>query len=125
MKFGPERMIEDLGLLGFSGERAVDTENHSFVVIRDFLIELGKFAGRRVDLGIPVPDNFPQGVAAAIHVRAMPQLYETTDSLPNVRNIVASKLGCEWRYWSKNFNWRGERSTRRLLSQINEIFLNC
>jgi hypothetical protein len=39
-------------------------------------------------------------------------------------NIIASPLGPEWRYWSHNFNWGGERerSAARLLFQVNAIF---
>jgi hypothetical protein len=55
-------------------------------------------------------------------VRAEPQLYELTDSIPNVRNIQPSALGGEWRYWSKNFGWTDERSARRLMSQVNTVF---
>jgi hypothetical protein len=52
-------------------------------------------------------------------------LYEYEDTAPNVRNITRSVLGPEWRYWSHNFGWQGERSARRLISQINGIFLNA
>lgn len=48
-----------------------------------------------------------------------------SDSVSNVRNVIASSLGAEWRYWSKNFEWTCEKSTRRLLSQVNEIFLHA
>ncbi len=64
-------------------------------------------------------------VHAAIHIKADPQLYEHKDNIPTVRNVTASVLGPEWRYWSKNFCWNGEKSARRLVSQINSIFENA
>lgn len=125
MKFGADRLSDDLIVLGYTVERVVDPQNNPFVIVRDYTIELGRFAGRAIDLGLPAPPNFPQGVGSAIHVRSLPHLFETTDTVPNVRNITVSPLGAEWRYWSRNFGWTQERSTRRLMSQINEIFLHA
>ena len=125
MKFGSERLKEDLDLLGHPAEQIEDPQKNQFVVIHGYTVELGRFAGRVIDLAVPAPANFPQGVASAIHLRSSPHLLDTGDSVPNVRNITASSLGAEWRYWSKNFEWVGEKTTRRLLSQINEIFLNA
>ena len=39
-----------------------------------------------------------------------------------VRNVIPSPLGPDWRYWSHNFGWTGERSTRELMAQVNRIF---
>ena len=125
MKFGAERLAEDLTALGYTVRQESDAQNNPFVIIVGFIIELGQFAGRVIDLGIPAPANYPQGVGSAIHVRSHPHLFETTDTVPNVRNITASSLGPEWRFWSRNFGWTEERSTRRLMSQINEIFLHA
>lgn len=125
MKFGGERLKEDLDLLGYPAERVEDRDGNQFVVIPNYLIELGRFAGRTIDLALPAPSNYPQGVASAIHVKSSPHLLDMGDSVANVRNIVASSLGAEWRYWSKNFEWTCEKSTRRLLSQVNEIFLHA
>jgi hypothetical protein len=55
----------------------------------------------------------------------MPQLFDTTDTLPDVRNITTSALGSEWRYWSHNFGWSQERSARRLMSQVNRVLANA
>src|SRR5262249_51063991 len=68
--------------------------------------------------------DYPRTVGSSIHVRAAPQLFEY-GSVPGVRNVIESGLGLEWRYWSHNFGWTGERSTRRLISQINTIFANA
>ena len=125
MKFGTDRLCEDLTVLGHQAEAVLDPQKNPFVVIRSYTVELGRFAGRVIDLGLPAPANYPAGVGSSIHVRSEPQLLDVKDTVPNVRNVTASTLGSEWRYWSKNFGWTGERSTRRLLSQINEIFLHA
>ena len=120
--YGPERLRADLEALGFEVELVTGDDRNTYAVIREFEVPLGRFAGRIIDLAITATADYPRSVAAAIHVRAQPQLFEKSDSLPNVRNITDSGLGPEWRYWSKNFGWNGERTTRCLISQINKIF---
>jgi len=125
MNFGADRLIEDLQALGYKVEKVTLNDGSIYAVLPDFPIEVGKFAGRVIGLGLLATADFPRSVSSAIHVRAEPQLYEKTDSVPNIRNITASALGDEWRYWSKNFGWTTERTARRLMSQINTIFLNA
>lgn len=122
--YGPERLIQDLHMLGYEVELVAVMDNNKFAIIRNYEIQLGQFTGRIIDLGIPATVNFPISVGSSIHVKASPQLYEK-HSVPNIRNITDSALGSEWRYWSKNFGWVGERSARRLMSQINEVFKNA
>lgn len=120
--YGPDQLVDELKELGYEPELVKPKEN-LYAVIRDYEIELGKFSGSVIDLGIPATPNFPQSVGSSIHVRADPQLYEKTDTLPDVRNIIDSELGNEWRYWSKNFNWKQNNQTaRRLMAQIAGVF---
>lgn len=123
--YGPERLTSDLNALGFSPELVKGSDNGTYAVIRDFEVLLGRFAGRIIDLGIPATADFPRTVGASIHVRAVPQLFKIGDSVPNRRNIIESKLGSEWCYWSHNFSWTEEKTSRRLLSQINGIFAHA
>jgi hypothetical protein len=123
MTFGPERLISDLEALGYAAEQRQLDGGVIFVVIPNYEIDAGRFAGRKIDLAMQATADFPRSVHSSIHVRAQPQLFEKSDTVPNVRNIVDSALGVEWRYWSINFGWNGqERSARRLMSQINTIF---
>jgi hypothetical protein len=120
--YGPERLLKEVTELGHTGElrRAGDLD---FVVISDYVVLIGRFQDRIIDLGLPATPDFPRSVGSSIHVCASPQLLES-QNIPNVMNIIASPLGPDWRYWSHNFNWNGEceRSAARLLSQINAIF---
>lgn len=125
MSYGPDRFIADLESLGYAAEKLVLTDGTVFAVVPGYEIQAGKFVGRIIGLGLQATADFPRSVHSAIHVRAEPQLYETTDTVPNVRNVTASALGTEWRYWSKNFGWNGEKSARRLMSQVNSIFENA
>ncbi len=120
--YGAERLKSDLETLGFDVAILNGNDGQRYGVISGFEIPTGRFGGRVIDLGIMAVANYPQGVASAIQVKADPQLFEKTDSQSGVRNIQESPLGPEWRYWSKNFNWDGEKTTRRLISQINRIF---
>ena len=123
--YGPERLIRDLADLGYSVEQ-VTAGNIIYAVIPRYDVEVGRFQGRVIDLGISSTPDFPGTAAPSIHIRANPQLLEKTDSAPNVRNIIDSPLGPEWRYWSRNFGWNGaEKSTRRLMNQIKGIFANA
>src|SRR5437773_6543276 len=112
--YGPQRLSRDLEALGFAITTMNGNDGQVYVVISGFEVPSGRFAGRLIDIGLMAVANYPQGVAAAIQVRAVPQLFETIDTVSGVRNIKESPLGPEWRYWSKNFNWESEKTTRRL-----------
>src|SRR5262245_60843939 len=102
--YGPERLLADLRDLGFEPEHVVVNPGCSFAVLRDYLVEAGRFQGRIIGLGFHCTADFPRSVHSSIHVRAQPQLFEY-GNIPGTRNIQASPLGPEWQYWSKNFNW--------------------
>jgi hypothetical protein len=123
--YGLPRLIEELLALGYEVREVTASNGEKFALLTPFTVPGGRFADRVIDLGIQGTADFPLTVASAIHVRATPHLYDTSDSVPNVRNIQPSALGSDWRYWSHNFGWQGERSARRLISQINGIFLNA
>jgi hypothetical protein len=123
--YGPERFLKDLFELGYRVE-SITASNITYAIIPGYEIELGKFQGRVIDLGIPSTPDFPRTAPSSIHIKATPQLFEKKDSTPNVRNIIDSPLGLEWRYWSHNLQWNNnEKSTRRLINQIKGIFANA
>jgi hypothetical protein len=122
--YGPERLLHDLVEMGYEAERVACVDGTVYVVIRGFVVQVGRFVDRVIDLGLLATSDFPRTVGSSIHVRSTPQLLEY-GSVPDVRNIIQSALGPEWRYWSHNFGWGIERSTRRLLSQINTTFANA
>lgn len=120
--YGPTRLLTELQELGYSAE-IVRCGDIDFAILRNYKIDLGRFADRTIDLGLPATQDFPRTVGSSMHVRADPQLLEY-QNVANVMNITQSPLGTEWRYWSHNFNWAGEchRSAARLLYKVNAIF---
>lgn len=122
VSYGAARLLDEVLRLGYRAELVTSSKNRPFVVLRAYVVELGRFAGRTIDLGLQATADFPRTMSSAIHVRAAPQLFEKCDTAPGVRNIIDSELGPEWRYWSHNFGWSREKSARRLISQVNRIF---
>lgn len=119
---GPERLVSELIELSYEAELVKGKDELLYAVIRGYEVPLGQFVGRVIDLGFLATQDFPQSVGSAIHVKANPQLFEKTDTIPNVRNITDSKLGDEWRYWSINFNWNQQHHAKRLMAQIAGVF---
>jgi len=123
--YGPGRLLKDLSDIGYMVESVI-VEKTTYAIIPGYEIDFGRFKGRVIDLGIPSTPDFPRTPPASIHVKAHPQLFEKTDSIPNVRNITDSPLGPDWRYWSRNLQWNNnEKSTRRLMNQVKGIFANA
>lgn len=122
--YGIERLLRDLSELGYPANQ-VTVNNITYAVISGYEVDIGRFQGRLIDLGIPSTLDYPRTAAPSIHIRANPQLLEKHDSVHDVRNIIDSDLGPEWRYWSRNFGWNGEKSTRRLINQIKGMFANA
>ena len=123
--YGVTRLVDDLRALGYEVAETTAPSGEKFAVVSRFVVPVGRFADRVIDLGLQATADFPRTVSSAIHVRSSPHLYDTSDSVQNVRNIQGSPLGSEWRYWSHNFGWQAERSARHLMTQINGIFLNA
>lgn len=123
--FGPDRFAEELTTLGYTPELITALDNNKYAVLKSYMISLGKFSGKIIDLAVLATSDFPISVASAIHVRSHPQLYEKTDTVQDVRNITDSVLGSDWLYWSIDFKWEKGYSTRRLISKINSVFHNA
>lgn len=122
MIYGSECFIQDFNNLGYYPELVTAKDNQVYAVIKDFEVPIGKFSGRIIDLGIIIPSDYPRIVHSSIHVKANPQLFEKTDTLSGIRNIIDSGLGTEWRYWSCAFRAEPENTALNLITQINGVF---
>jgi len=120
--YGIDKFLFDLAELGYSAEKLSGTDNQNYAVIRNFVIPVGRFQGRIIDLGIPVPNDYPRLIGTSIHIRSSPQLLEYTDTISNVRNIITSALGSEWRYWSFRLEATPGNTTLNIMYQIHGIF---
>lgn len=119
---GPERFFHDLDALGLSHERVTTPDGQSYAVFRSFEVPSGRFQGRIIDLALPAVISYPQAVASCIHVRSVPHLFDYGDTVAQVRNIIQSPLGEEWRYWSRAFVWSSNHTPLDLFAQINTVF---
>jgi len=90
-----------------------------FVIVDDYEIAVGQYAGRKVSLAFPTPGDYPISPPGGIHVAA--------NLIPvNTRNVHQSPLGDPWQYWSRPIvDWRKDRSTARLLSHVNRLMLDA
>lgn len=122
MIYGPARLHADLTALGFAAGLVTASNGTPFVVIPDFEVPIGRFAGRGIGLGLQATPDFPLTVASAIHVRSDPHLFDVSDTIKGKRNITNSALGPEWRYWSHNLGWSNPKTARRLISKVNKVF---
>ena len=122
MIYGSERFLKDFKEIGYTAELAKGVDGKDYAIFKEFEIEIGKFSGKVIDLGLIIPPDYPRRVHNSIHVKAIPQLFEKTDTIPGVRNIIDSGLGLEWRYWSHRFNSIPEDTAMHLMSQINGVF---
>ena len=122
MIYGSEYFVKEFTNLGYQPELVKGVDSQTYSVFRDFEIEIGRFSGRIIDLALIVLPDFPRMVHSSMHVRAKPQLFEKTDTLAGVRNILDSGMGPEWRYWSYAFKTVPEDTAKHLMSQINGVF---
>ena len=123
MTFGITRLIEDLKELGYEHTESIaDAGGNTFALIKGFEVQASRFAGRIIDLAIPAPPDYGRIVGAAIHVRSVPHLLDVSDTVPGQKNIAASNLGPDWRYWSHQFTYNTEETTKHLMIQINGVF---
>jgi hypothetical protein len=121
-EFGVDKFASDLVSLGYEDiEMINDSKNQTFVVIKKFTIEYGRFNNTIIQLGIPVPTDYPRSLMASIHVKSNPILMDYGSSKEKY-NIVKSTLGNDWRYWSNRFSINGINPTLHIMAQINGIF---
>lgn len=122
MIIGITKLLQDLSALGYEAvHHQKDTNGLDYAIINGFEIPVGSFAGRKIDLAIPAPTDYPRSVGASMHIKADPEL-APMGNIPNVRNVIQSQLGSTWQYWSFAFKARSLNPTTELISQINEIF---
>jgi hypothetical protein len=109
-------LAEQLQQLGF--EVDLSFTQHNVVVIPNYEIKVGRYSGKRVQVGIPAQD-FPFTAPAGLHFSPL--------LAPNgTANISQSPLGPDWQYWSRRLqDWKeSDRNARHVISYINKVVLN-
>ena len=122
MSIAVQKFLDDLVALGYAPELVTASNGQQFAIIRNFQVELGRFAGKIIDLGLPAQLDYPRMVGQSIQVKSDPKLLDNSDSQSGIRNIIDSPLGGEWRYWSYRFTAYPEETANQLMVQINGVF---
>lgn len=123
MTIGIDRLIQDLVKEGFEQTATLhDAGGMAYVMIPQFVIPAGSFAGRSINLAIPAPADYPRSTISSIHIQANPHLVAKANT--GTRNVIDSPLGTEWQYWSYQFQLDPSSPTSQLINQINAIFRN-
>ncbi len=94
--------------LGWKVEHHV-VEPQIFIVIHDYLIQVGSLAGRSCDIAIERTTAVPYVAPPAIHTR--PALV-----LMGSLSTMQSRLGPDWQYWSRLL--RGQPTPQRIVAHI-------
>lgn len=125
VSFGADRLALEFTEIGFAVEKTAGSDGQNFIVIRDYEVPLGRFAGEVIGLAFAALPNYPQAVAPSIHVSSQGEIGKL-ESSPSKRNVQPSPLGESWHYWSHTFfSCDGEYGARNLMSQVNRIFLDA
>lgn len=122
MDYGIVKFIKDFESLNYHPVAQKGLDGQTYAIFKDFEVPIGRFSGRIIDLGILVFPDYPRIVHSSIHIKANPQLFEKSDTVPGVRNIIDSGLGPDWRYWSYAFKAAPEDTALNLITQINGVF---
>lgn len=73
--------------------------------IDSYRIQTGRYTGRTVAVGLPIPVDFPDAAPYGVHVG---KNHGFGGSIPREN---ASPLGPDWSFWSRQANWEAERRT--------------
>ena len=74
-------------------------QNGGMIFIIEHSIPSGKYCGKTVEIGIPVPADFPDAAPYGLHVKKNHNFEET------IQSKNTSVLGEEWEFWSRQINW--------------------
>jgi hypothetical protein len=110
--------INQLKALGY----AIQEPSPGFFSV-EYIIPIGKFAGRTVTVAFQIGDNFPLGCPPGPHFK--PHLLPITGGggCHPFGAIHASPLGTEWQYWSRPFKeWnKTDRTVKSYLAHIKNL----
>src|SRR5208283_3362827 len=114
---GVVAFAEGLRTLGYEPQSLPNSSDHIFF---NYLVEIGRFAGRVVRLGFIVPPDFPNippgGPHVSPHIQPVHAGSDVPHPLGGVHGSSSSQFekaaGGSWQYWSRPFvNWaQGKRT---------------
>jgi hypothetical protein len=114
---GSSAFMDGLRALGYEPKCLASLSDHVFV---DYLVEIGRFAGRVVRIGFVVPPDFPNIPPGGPHISpSILPLHPANDVPHPVGGVHGSsstqfeqKAGGSWQYWSRPFvSWAQSKRT--------------
>lgn len=107
-----EELEAHFGAIDWTIETVIGQDNLPYIVIRDYVIASGSFAGCTCDVAIQRTSSVPYQAPAAIHTRPI--------LIPiGQRNTLVSGIGPEWEYWSRLVR---EQTPRGMVAHIATVF---
>jgi hypothetical protein len=122
---GVEHFVAGLRHMGYEPTQLPKHPDH---IMFDYVAESGKFAGRRVRLGLIIPPDFPLTPPSGPHVS--PGIHPINTSGEHPMGSVHSThseafregTGADWQYWSRPFpNWR-KRTVAEYMSHVWKLW---
>ena len=109
---GTKAFLEGLAALGYEPAALPGKPDH---VTIDYVVEGGRFAGKKVKHGFVVPPDFPLTPPSGPHVS--PHIHPNQSGGPHPTGSVSDSpfreaLAVEWQYWSRPFpEWAASKKT--------------
>jgi hypothetical protein len=125
MTIGPERLVAELKAQGLPAEGPLKFGGHLFVVVSEFLVLAGRFAGQRIRIAAPAPADFPSTPPGGLYIS--PCLVPVGTLGVHDRQNETGDLPGQWQYWSRPIppgTWRPDRSGKRLIAHWNAVLAN-
>lgn len=101
--------------LGWKVERLLGKDQNTYLVVRDYIIPAGSFAGGRCDVAILHVTTIPYVPPAAIHIRPALVAMDMQGSLRTQQSTISR----EWQYWSRTV--RGQATPRGMVAHIATV----
>ena len=114
---GASAFMGGLCVLGYEPKCLMNCSDHVFF---DYFVEIGRFAGRVVRIGLVIPPDFPSIPPGGPHVSPHIQPLHPNNDVPHPLGGVhgssstqfEQKAGGSWQYWSRPFvNWAQSKRT--------------
>lgn len=105
------RYLKDLGL---AYETVQDGDKLVFKVAQ-YVILHGRYAGKVIGIGFPLPKDYPVSAPYGIHVKADGVFTEP------ISGLNGSNLGSDWKFWSRTIpSWQpGKRNSAFYVDYAN------
>lgn len=125
--FGAERLKQDLESVGLSIVGPTDSGAHRFVVVQDYNIQVGRFAGTTTDLAVLAPPDFPTTSPSGLYPRALLVPAGTLNVHARAAEVQGLPPG-DWLYWSRPVKpgmWNPNNAGKVLLTHWNTVFADA